>query len=83
MEEYENNSWWIAKSLQRNNKVQVPSWNDLPMVYLKNETNEAKVYLVGTRHSAPKNVEIVNDVITTIRSNYIMVEQRKVIYDYD
>ena len=81
VEQNENNSRWIAKNLQGNNKLQVPSWNGLPVVYLKNESNGAKVYLVGTKHTAPRSVEIVKDVITKIRPDYVMVELRKVYYD--
>ena len=81
VEQNENNSWWIAKSLQRNNKLQVPNWNGLPVVYLKNGSNGANVYLVGTKHTAPRSVEIVKEVITKIRPDYVMVELRKVYYD--
>ena len=78
VEQNERNSWWIAKSLQRNNQVQVPNSNGLSVVHLKNETNGAKVNLAGTNHTSPKNVEIVRDVIPTTRPNYVMVELRKV-----
>ena len=83
MEQNDNNSRWIAKNLQRNNKLQVPSWNGLPLVYLKNETNGAKVYLLETKHTTAKSVKNVRDVITTIRLDYVMVELSKVDYDQE
>ena len=81
VEQNERNSWWIARSLQRNNQVQVPNSNGLSVVHLKNETNGAKVNLVGTNHTTPKNVEIVRDAIPTTRPNYVLVERLCQIFD--
>lgn len=48
--------------------------SDGTVVYLKNESNGAELYLIGTSHISKQSVAEVRDVIQRVQPDYVMVE---------
>jgi hypothetical protein len=73
VEEKEENNWWKEKDLQRNKPKPLYILNkDDPVVYLKNNTNQAEVYLIGSNHVSPESLKLIRNVIRKLRplANY-------------
>jgi hypothetical protein len=84
VEEKEENNWWKEKDLQRNKPKPLYILNkDDPVVYLKNNTNQAEVYLIGSDHVSPESLKLIRDVIRKLRPDYVMVENTVKGYNFD
>lgn len=57
-----------------NDKSSTHAPSDGTVVYLKNETNGAELYLIGTSHISQQSIEEVRDVIQKVKPDYVMVE---------
>jgi hypothetical protein len=84
VEEKKENNWWKEKDLQRNKPKPLYILNkDDPVVYLKNNTNQAEVYLIGSNHVSPESLKLIRNVIRKLRPDYVMVENTVKGYNFD
>lgn len=81
LEENEGRAWRMNINQEKDDLVQA-NWDGCNILHLKNETNGAEIYLIGTIHTSQKSKALVKKMIRAIRPNYVMVEMRRVHHDW-